>query len=248
MTPLLVAVIVAAFCFGAGLQRIAGLGMGLVVAPLLTLVLGPAVGVTLSNAGAVVTTLLVFMATRRDVDWRTFSRLAPLVVLGSVAGAFVVLHMDAAWLEVLIGSLVLASLGLIGVNQGRLDIGGRGVAAIAGAAGGFMNATAGVGAPALTIYAVATRWGQKSFAATAQPVLLLANLSSLLAKYAVGALPPESATSWWVYLVVAGSVAVGVPVGGYLTRWISTTTARRLAVTIATLGGCVTLARGLIGL
>ena len=201
---MLVAVIVAAFCFGAGLQRIAGLGMGLVVAPLLTLVLGPAVGVTLSNAGAVVTTLLVFVATRRDVDWRTVSRLAPLVGLGSVGGAVVVLRMDAAWLEVLIGSLVLVSLGLIGVTQGRIDIQGRGVAAIAGAAGGFMNATAGVGAPALTIYAVATRWGQKSFAATAQPVLLLANLSSLLAKYAVGALPPGSATSWWVYLVVAG--------------------------------------------
>ncbi|MGB3762504.1 MAG: sulfite exporter TauE/SafE family protein, partial [Ornithinimicrobium sp.] len=86
------------------------------------------------------------------------------------------------------------------------------------------------------------------FAATAQPVLLLANLSSLLAKDAVGALPPGSATSWWVYLVVAGSVAVGVPIGGYLTRWISTTTARRLAVTIAALGGFVTLVRGLLGL
>ncbi len=248
VTPLLVVVIVVAFLFGAGLQRIAGLGMGLVVAPLLTLILGPAVGVTLSNAGAVATTVLVFAATREDVDWRTFARLAPLIVLGSSAGSIVVLRMDAAWLEVLIGSLVLLALGLIGAANGRIHVRGRGVAGIAGAAGGFMNATAGVAGPALTIYALATRWGQKSFAATAQPVLLLANVSALVGKNVVGALPAGNALPWWIYLVVTASVAVGVPLGGYLSRWVSMSTARRLAVTIAALGGVVTLTRGLMGI
>ncbi|MGC1207545.1 MAG: sulfite exporter TauE/SafE family protein [Ornithinimicrobium sp.] len=246
MTSSVVVVVVLAFIFGAGLQRIAGLGLGLVVAPIMTLTLGPAVGVTLSNAGAVATTILVFAATRRDVDWRTFFRLAPLIMIGSFGGALVVLRMDAAWLEVLIGSLVLLALGLIGVASGKIHLRGRMVAWVAGAAGGFMNATAGVAGPAMTIYALATRWDQKSFAATVQPVLLLANLSALVGKSAVGALPSDSTLPWWIWFVVAAAVAVGVPAGGYLSRWVSTSTARRLAVTIAALGGAVTLARGLL--
>ncbi len=248
MTTGILIAIVAAFIVGAGLQRIAGLGVGLVVAPALTLVLGPALGVTLSNAGAVATTLLVLRATRRDVDWATFARLAPLIIVGSVAGSFVVLQMSTAWLEVLIGTLILLALLTTLAASGRVHLRGAGVAAIAGVAGGFMNATAGVAGPAMTTYAVATRWDQRSFAATLQPVLLLANLAALIGKSAVGVLPNDGALPWWIWVVVASAVAAGVLLGSVLSRWITTAGARRAAVTIAALGGLVTLGRGLWGI
>ncbi|MGB3828571.1 MAG: sulfite exporter TauE/SafE family protein [Ornithinimicrobium sp.] len=247
-TAVLVAAVVTAFLVGASLQRIAGLGLGLVVAPMLTLLLGPAVGVTLSNAGAVVTTLLVLRVMRKDVDWRAFARLAPLVVLGSIVGAFVVLRMDGSWLEVLIGSLILLALGLTLAVGGRIHLRGRRVAAVAGALGGFMNTTAGVAGPAMTVYAVATRWGQTSFAATLQPILLLANVSSLISKSLVGAVPADIGLPWWIWPVVAASVATGVGVGGFLSSWVDIRLARRVAVGIAGLGGIVTLLRGLTGI
>lgn len=244
---MLAVVIAVAFLVGAGLQRIAGLGMGLVVAPVLTLVLGPAVGVSLSNAGAIVTATFVLASLRHDVDWRAFARLAPLLVLGSVSGAYVVLRVSAAWLEVLIGVLILLALVSTLMASGRLHVRGRLPAMAAGTAGGFMNATAGVGGPAMTIYAVATRWNQTSFAATLQPVFLLTNSTALLAKGLVGAVPTDTGLAWWMWMVALAAIASGVVLGGYASRWVPTGAARKAAITIAAVGGLVTLWRGLSG-
>ncbi len=246
MTPIALAVVIAvAFFAGAGLQRIAGLGMGLVVAPVLTLVLGPAVGVSLSNAGAIVTATFVLMSLRKDIDWGAFARLAPLLVVGSISGAFVVLKASAAWLEVLIGVLILLALASTLMASGRIHVHGRLPAVAAGAAGGFMNATAGVGGPAMTIYAVATRWNQTAFAATLQPVFLLTNATALLAKGLFGAVPSDSGLAWWMWIVALAAIASGVGLGGYASRWVPTAAARRTAITIAAVGGLVTLWRGL---
>ncbi|MGB5935771.1 MAG: sulfite exporter TauE/SafE family protein [Ornithinimicrobium sp.] len=239
------AAIVAVFVFGAGLQRIAGLGMGLVVAPILTLMLGPATGVTLSNAGAVITTMLVLGALRRDVDWPEFRALAPLIVLGSVIGAFAVRELSASWLETLIGVSILVALALTLAADGHIRLRGRTVAVTAGTVGGFMNATAGVAGPAMTIYAVATRWEQRSFAATLQPILLTANLTALLGKGLVGSVPVADLLVWPVWVAIVAAVPTGVLVGGYVNKWIDNRTARWTAILIAAVGGVVTLVRGL---
>ncbi len=221
--------------------------MGLVVAPVLTLVLGPAVGVSLSNAGAIVTATFVLASLRKDIDWKAFARLAPLLVVGSIIGAFVVLRVSAAWLEVLIGVLILLALASILLTSGRIHVRGRLPAAATGIAVGFMNATAGVGGPAMTTYAVATRWNQTSFAATLQPVFLLTNSTALLAKGIVGAVPTDTGLAWWTWLVALAAIASGVVLGGYASRWVSTRAARKAAITIAAVGGLVTLWRGLSG-
>lgn len=247
MTPVVLAGVIAlAFLLGSGLQRISGLGTGLVVAPVLTLVLGPAVGVSLSNAGAIVTAIFVLTSLRSDIDWKAFARLAPLLVVGSVSGAFVVLRMSSAWLEVLIGTLILLALVSTLVVKGRVHLRGRLPAVVAGIVGGFMNATAGVAGPAMTIYAVATRWNQASFAATLQPVFLLTNATALVAKASLGAVPSDTGLAWWMWGVAVAAIAGGVLIGGYISRWVPTVAARRTAITIATLGGIVTLVRGLL--
>lgn len=245
--PVLVA-IVAVFAFGAGLQRIAGLGLGLVVAPILTLLLGPATGVTLSNAGAVLTTVLVLGALRHDVDWRKFRGIAPLIVVGSVFGAVAVRLLSPAWLEILIGVSILLALALTLAAEGRVHLRGRGVAMVAGSVGGFMNATAGVAGPAMAIYAVATRWEQRSFAATLQPILLTANLTALLGKAALGSVPLSELSQWPVWVALGCAVPAGVVLGGYLKRWVDNRRGRLVAIVIAALGGLVTLVRGLLAI
>ncbi|MGB5952002.1 MAG: sulfite exporter TauE/SafE family protein, partial [Ornithinimicrobium sp.] len=240
----ILAAIVAVFVVGAGLQRIAGLGLGLVVAPILTLMLGPATGVTLSNAAAVLTTVLVLGALRHDVDWPEVRRLAPLIVVGSGFGAVAVRLLNTAWLETLIGVSILGALALTFAADGRVQLRGRAVAMAAGSIGGFMNATAGVAGPAMAIYAVATRWEQRSFAATLQPILLTANLTALAGKGLVGSFPVNELVAWPIGIALVCAVPAGVVAGGFLKRWVDNRRARHVAIVIAGLGGIVTLIRG----
>lgn len=237
--------IVVALLAGSALQRIAGMGLGLVVAPVLTVLLGAATGVTLSNAAAVLTAVLILQALHQDVDWARFTRLAPLIVLGSLAGVLTVRAMNAAWLDVLVGSTVLLALAWSLLLGRRFVVHGTPAALVAGAVGGFMNSTAGIAGPAMTVYALATDWAQRSFAATLQPIFLLANVTALLGKLAFGAVPSGGGVPWWVWLMVLVAVPTGVGIGTVAARWVTSRTARHTAITIALLGGAVTLVRGL---
>jgi uncharacterized protein len=245
--PVLSAMVVA-LLVGSVLQRIAGMGMGMVVAPSLTVLLGAASGVAMSNAAAVLTALLIFGVLRGDVDWARFARIAPLMVVGSLLGALVILALDAAWLDVLVGATMLAALSWTLFVGPSARMHGTAPALGAGAVGGFMNTTAGIAGPAMTVYALATDWYHRSFAATLQPIFLLANVAALVSKSVVGALPVGAGLPWSVWVVVAVVVPVGVLLGGAVSRWVSLRAARRTAVTVAVLGAVITLVRGLGGL
>lgn len=66
-------------------------------------------------------------------------------------------YVSAAWLEIFIGLLIAAGL-TVSVNLGRVHLRDRrSFRAIAGVSSGFMNAIAGIGGPAVSIYALATK-------------------------------------------------------------------------------------------
>lgn len=100
----LAAVVFLCVAVGGVLQRISGMGVGMVAAPTLSLLVGPVAGVTMSNAAASVSALILFWMLRRHVDWPRFLRLAPLLVVGALAGAWTVRVMDHAWLEASLGA------------------------------------------------------------------------------------------------------------------------------------------------
>ncbi|MFC5730087.1 MULTISPECIES: sulfite exporter TauE/SafE family protein [Nocardioides] len=245
MDPVLLAGLCAIVTAGACLHRVAGIGLGMVVAPALTLAIGAEAGVTFSNCAAVVTSVVVLLVLRADVDWPHFWRLAPLIVVGSVLGAVTVRVTAASWLDVLVGASVLGALAAMPLTRTRFTVHGRTAAMTVGLTAGFLNTTSGVAAPALTAYALAIRWEQKSFAATLQPILLTANLSSLVTKAAVGAVPTDL-VPWWTWPLVAGAVCGGVGLGSLLARRVSSRAAGRLAVTVAAVGATVALLRGLL--
>lgn len=233
---------------GAGLQRVSGMGLGLVAAPTLSLVLGPVAGVTLSNVAAVAAALMLAAVLRRDIDWRRFWGVAPLLVVGSVVGALVVRSADTAVLDTVLGASVLVAIAAALGLQRHLNATGRLPALTSGALAGFMNTTAGVAGPAMTVYAVASRWEHRSFAATLQPVFLLANLTSIITKALAGATPPADLVPWWVWPAAVVGVPVGIAAGTVLARRVSLRRARAAALTVATAGGVVALVRGVLGL
>ena len=86
----------------------------------------------------------------------------------------------------IIGLLVIVALGAVVLSERARVLRGTGGAVAAGGASGFMNVTAGVGGPAIVLYAVSTAWEHRKFVATFQFYSIFTNLGSLAAK---GGLP-----------------------------------------------------------
>ncbi|ANS80557.1 hypothetical protein SGUI_3161 [Serinicoccus hydrothermalis] len=232
---------------GAALQRVSGMGLGMTVAPVMSVVVGPVAGVTLSNVAAVVGALLLAYVMRADIDWRRFRGLAPLLVVGSVVGAWVVRVVSPDVLDLVLGGCVLLAIGAALGLQRLLVVRGRAAVLVTGTVAGFMNTTAGVAGPAMTAYAVASRWGQRSLAATLQPIFLTANLASILTKAVLGATPEPGVLPWWSWLLACAAVPVGIVLATPLARLVPLPVARALAITIASAGAALALGRGLVG-
>jgi uncharacterized protein len=235
----------AAVALGAGTQRITGLGFALVAAPFLVLLLGPFAGILLINVLGVAASVLVLVQVRRDVDVRRGLLLSAPALVAVLPGAWVARNTAPALLQVLVGGCVVVALLVVLVADRRSDTGpgvaaGTAPAVLAGAASGFMNATAGVGGPALTIYAVATRWPQPAFAATAQLCFTVIGSASVAAK----GLPSLPAADW---VVAAAALAVGLVAGTALSARVAPAAARTAALTLALVGSVATVVDGLLG-
>ena len=144
---------------GAFAQRVTGMGFALVASPALVILLGPFDGVVVVNLCAVVSSLIILPRVWRFVEWPRFTMLVVPAIVGTAVGAVIAANVPGAPLQVVIGILVIAALTTtLLVTRAEHVAHGWPPALIAGGASGIMNAAAGVGGPALSLYAVATRW------------------------------------------------------------------------------------------
>lgn len=164
---------------------------------------------------------------------------------GIIPGAFVVALLPRAWLDVLIGVLIVLGVGTSIAARSGLDSDHRGPLAVAGVVSGAMNVTAGIGGPALAIYGVLTGWMGRGFAATIQPVFFATGTASVVAKFAI---EPPSAEVWnpLVWILLIGGCIVGMLAGELLGRRMTPGVARVLLLVIALGGAIVVLVRGLL--
>lgn len=248
MTGWVLLSLLASFALGSALQRTAGLGLALVAAPVLSLLLGPVVGVTVTNVGTVVSSALVMSQVWREIDWHRFARIGPLITVGSVPGALLVREVPLAWLDVVVGGSVLLGLLVTWLARDGAPVRGSAPAMLAGLAGGFMNTTAGVAGPAMVVYGLASRWEHRRMAATLAPIFLTAGLTSFVVKWVLGASQPAELLPWWVWPCVVAVITAGVWAGTWLTTRIDPRVARALTLAIAVTGSVLALARGLSGL
>ena len=139
---------------GACLQRVSGMGLGLIGAPVLSLIVGPVAGVLIINVLATVNAIFQTLSVRDNVDWRKFWLIGPVMLVGAIPGAWVVHNTPTAPLQVIVGGLVLLGLTVTTVMPEHVRIDGRRYAMASGAVGGFMNTLAGIAGPAITVYAL----------------------------------------------------------------------------------------------
>lgn len=225
---------------GALTQRVTGIGFALVCAPLLVLVAGPFDGVVLSNLLGLIVSVVVFVAHWRDTEWRRGLLLAVPALVTIPLGAWVARTVPPAPLMVIIGVLVIVALAAVLLSRRARVLKGTRGAVGAGAASGFMNVTAGVGGPAIVLYAVSTDWEHRRFVATFQFYSIFTNLASLVAK---GGLPRISSSALVLSL---GALVAGLVGGELLSRRVDHGLARRLAIGLALGGALFTVVKGVL--
>lgn len=248
MTLTIGVLIVLVTVIGATAQRMAGLGFALLVSPLMTLLLGAHSGVLLVNLLGVVSSVLILPRVWRHIDWSMFRWLASFAVVGAVIGAWVAQRTSADVMAVAVGAIVLIALGgSLALSGSRLTTQPRGPRAVAGFSSGMMNALAGVGGPAISAYAVLTKWPQTTFAATLQPYFALTGSASAAAKLALDPAGLPS-TGWWFWVLVFAAVVGGIALGERLLRLVTPTQVRRFVIILACVGAAASLVTGLVGL
>ncbi|WP_288866126.1 sulfite exporter TauE/SafE family protein [uncultured Corynebacterium sp.] len=234
-----------AVAVGAAMQRISGMGVGLIAAPVLSLLLGPVDGVLLVNLLAVINAATNTWGMRADVDWQKFAPIALAMVLGVVPGAWVVASAPTDVLLILVGALLLLALSIVTLGKRYVpQVEGALPAAVSGAIGGFMNTLAGVAGPAITVYAEAARWPQKVYAATLQPIFLVGGSLSFTVKVLSGA-ADITAIEPALWAATLTALVAGIAAGTKLAPRVPSTIAHRIALGLAFLGGATALVRGL---
>jgi uncharacterized protein len=244
-----VVVLIVAFVFvGALMQRTTGMGFAMVAGPFLVVLLDPVAGVVLVNACGVLSSLVVLSRTFREVRWKRVAVLAVGALLGTIPGALVTTMLPQDAVRIFIGALIIAALtvSLLGSRFAPPVRPSPTRSATAGFCSGFMSGSAGVGGPAMSVYAIMTRWDQRSFAATLQPYFVLTGLMAIIAKIAFDpSAVPMLPGAIWVAIVAA--LLLGQVAGEFLSRVLPVQTARVFMIVLAYFGGTVTVAFGLAG-
>ncbi|MGO3151201.1 MAG: TSUP family transporter [Galactobacter sp.] len=229
-----VAITGVAVLVGTILQRISGAGVGLVVAPVLSLLIGPAHGVLVTNAVTTVSGGTLTVQARKQVDWKRYAVIVSCAMIGLIPGAILVANLSSAWLQIVVGSVVLLGLAITIFLRHAPKAPESPTNIISGIFGGLFNVTAGVAAAAMVANARFTRWAQVSYAATMQPVFATLGLCSVIAKI--------------LAVAAVAAVFVGAWLGGLLAKHVSPSAAKALAMTLAALGAVAAVIRGSIEL
>ena len=108
-----------------------------------------------------------------------------------------------------------------------------------------MSSVAGIAGPAVTVYALMTRWEHRRFAATLQPIFVISNTLAFSLKELTLPTSSVSALPWWAWLLCFGGMLVGSLLGSALAPRIPQAQARAMAITLAALGASIVVVRGI---
>ncbi|GHE58292.1 membrane protein [Streptomyces spiralis] len=223
---------------GACVQWLTGMGFALVAVPGLVLLLGPSQGVALANCAAGAISAVGLAGGWRRVRLTAMAPLVAASVCAVPAGTWVASQLPHPVLFVGMGLLVTLAVLLVmrGLRVSALT--GTQGAVAAGAAGGFMNASAGLGGPPLSLYAMNAGWTVREFVPNAQFYGIVVNVFSI----AANGVPRLGSTGW---ATAVAAMAMGAVVGRVLAERVLEDRARRFVLLLALAGGLSSLAKGL---
>lgn len=228
------------------LQRVSGTGFSMVLIPFITLALGSVEGVMVVNLVTALASACLLVPLWADVDWRRSGFILLLAMLGQVPGVWLVTVLPAAWVQLIIGIvMVMALLLSLYANPRKKGSEGKWPIRFCGLGNGFLNATAGIPAPAMVIYARYVGWEQGSFVASMQIILVGINLVTFFTKLYAGVTFPIELFSPVRSLTLLGICILAVWCGEGLAKVVSGKTGAKIAFWVSLLGAVIAVARAL---
>lgn len=230
--------VVLAVGLGALAQSVSGIGFTLVSGPLLVAALGPADGVRLSVLLSLLVNTVVLARTWRRASPRDALLLLVPAALATPVLARLVRSAPERAAEALAGAATVLGAALLAAGLRWRAAGGRLGAVAAGVASAAMNVVAGVGGPAVALYAANAGWPAAAMRSTGQVYFLALNVvaaASLGLPRVAGSLVAACVAAMAVGLVLGARAAARVPESG----------ARAATLALAGLGGLAVLVRAL---
>lgn len=225
-------------------QRLTGIGFAMMLAPFLVVMLGPHGGVMLTALLAVIGPSMMIPQVRREIEWPKLAIIAPAALVVMPFFGWLAATTPQGPLYIIVAVLVVLGLSAsLVVSRIHAVAEGPGAQALTGLGVGGGVILAGVGAPAITIYAVLSRWEIRSFAATMQPLWALMSIGGFLTKliFSGNELP---SMPWWFWLGSLAAILVGMRIAAAARLWITDQAARRLVIILAYLGAGLSLFTG----
>ncbi|GAA4916437.1 sulfite exporter TauE/SafE family protein [Nesterenkonia rhizosphaerae] len=242
---LVAVIIIGMVVLATALQRVTGMGFAMMLAPFLVVMVGPHSGVMLANVLGGVAPLLMLPMVWRYIEWRRLLWIAPAAVAVMPLFGWIAAIMPQGPLYIVVASAVIIGLSIsLLFSRSSSQIDGTGTRLLTGVGAGAGVVLAGVGGPAMTVYAVISRWGVVSFAATMQPLWVLLSVTGLLTKVTFsGSEFPQLPVWFWVGSLAA--VIVGLFIGTKIRNRVSERLVRRVVIALAFLGAVLSLATGI---
>lgn len=243
--PSVALIILALVVLAAALQRLTGLGFAMMLAPFLVVMVGPHGGVMLTNVLSLLAPALMLPVVWKDIQWRRLAIIGPVAVVVMPLIGWLTAASPQGPLYIVVASLVMIGLTLsLVVSRISSAVDGPIVRLLTGVGAGGGVILAGVGGPAMTVYAVLSRWDVRSFAATLQPLWILLAVGGFSTKLAFsGNEIPHF--SWWFWAGSIVAILVGMRVGTLVAGRISDNAARRIVISLAFLGAGLSLLTGI---
>lgn len=226
------------------IQRVAGLGLGMLFAPYAVVLIGAHEGIMLANFLGTLMPILLLPRIWSRIDWRTVAWIGLPAVAVMPAAAWVSSISPPGPLYLVVASLVLVSLA-ISVALARVErtVEGRRAQVVTGIGSGLGTVLGGVGGPAVTVYAVLSRWPVLPMVATLQPLWILISSVSFATKWAWddGQLPDMPV---WVWLAIVAVVIVSIFLGEAVQKRLRERTIQRVVMAMGFLGALLALGTG----
>ena len=232
------ALVVAAVGAGAVAQAVSGIGFTLVSGPFLVAALGPTDGVRLSVALSLLVNALVLARTYRSADLRQALLLLVPAALATPGWARLLRSASERGAEALAGAATLAGAVVLATGVHWRAAGGRAGAIGAGIVSAAMNVAAGVGGPAVALYAANAGWPAAALRSTGQVYFLALNLVAVIT-LGPPRVPGEVAAACVMALLIG--LAAGLPLAARVPEPV----ARRVTLGLAGLGGALVLVRAI---
>jgi uncharacterized membrane protein YfcA len=217
--PIELVVVGLAILVSAYVQGVSGIGFSLIAAPAISLIIAGPEAIGLVNLLALTQNSWHIAREKGVVHWPVLGRLGPGLALGVALGFGLVVLVPDTWRPALVA---LSSIGAFAALLWWKPRAGWISASLAGTWGGTTNTFAGVGGPPLALFLIKQGWAHADYVRTQMVVFALLNIVSL----PLLGLPSIPV---WEYASAIGLVILGSASGLASRRFISESTASKMA-------------------